>query len=119
MTMRERKLKAYQNLAQQMEETRNGEAQAEEEKNKTRIKYPIKIAEYNSSEIRGEAKRLGILHMREIGSWGEGDDRIILLGLPFGGRELRVIDTNGSPVWEEGNESEFREFLATRRAAGR
>lgn len=73
--------------------------------------YPIEIESYNSAGIRSEARVLGITHMREVERHGEGDQRIMVFALlRSDGCEIRVVDTNGDPVWEENDPTGFAEL---------
>lgn len=76
------------------------------------MEYCIEIAEYPSIGIRVEARKLGITHMREVARAGEGDHRVILFALPLKeGGEIRALDTNGDPLWEEEDPAAFAEGL--------
>lgn len=75
-------------------------------------RYPIEIAEYNSALIRAEAIAAGITHMREIDRVRSRGVLYRLLALPHCGGEIRVLDTNGDPIWEEQNLAAFAEQLA-------
>lgn len=87
----------------------------------TNTTYPIEIAEFNSSNIRHMAEIAGVTHMREVASGyargvdedgeatidntGTPDAMVTLYELSNG---VRVLNTNGDPVWDE--EDGFREL---------
>lgn len=71
--------------------------------------YPIEIAKYNSAGIRAEAKSAGITHMREVAAGrDERGNAATVFALPTReGWEVRVLDTNADPVWEEADRADF------------
>jgi hypothetical protein len=80
--------------------------------NAARTQYGIEIAAYNSAGIRDTAKEIGVQYMREVARHGEGSNRLVLFALPHpNGYEIRVIDTNGDPIWEEDDQAVFNEVL--------
>ena len=75
--------------------------------------YPIEIAEHNSAGIREIAAKAGATHMRKIasGSMGEPATYATLYAMPCNEGEIRVLDTNGDPVWEDEDATAFAETL--------
>lgn len=82
-------------------------------------RYPILISEFNSLGIQSEAAQYGITHMREIGGGydsnheGQADWYVDFYALPdpnYPGCEIRVANTNGDPVWEDGDPATFAEL---------
>ena len=47
--------------------------------------------------------------MRQIAAHGEGDERIVMLAIPTQHGEIRVLDTNADPIWEEQDQEVFDE----------
>ena len=75
-------------------------------------RYPIAIRHINSAGIQEEAARFGITHAREIGRGEHAGARCTLYAMlaPIG--EIRVLATNGYPVWEEQDPADFAADLA-------
>ena len=81
------------------------------------ITYSIEIANFNSADIRAEARALGITHMRAIGVGcpegreDQADYRVDFYALPHpDGYEFRVANTNGDPVWDEADPQAFADL---------
>lgn len=80
--------------------------------------YDIEIAEFNSAGIRAEAARHKMAtHMRMIGGGyasgheGQADYYVGFYAIPDRlGREVRVANTNGDPVWEETDPQAFADL---------
>ena len=74
----------------------------------------INIEDINSAGIAYEAKKAGIETVNLIGTYehpehpGSNDWTIRLYEMG----DVRVIDTNGDPIWEESHPVEFAETLA-------
>jgi hypothetical protein len=74
--------------------------------------YDVEIAEYNSAGIRTVAAEIGATHMRKIAAGDMNGARAILFAMHTkDGYEIRVLDTNADPVWEEEDPSVFAETL--------
>ena len=84
--------------------------------------YDIEIADFNSAGIRAEAKRIGITHMRFIGSGRpdhhpnvcDADATVCVYALPdpqYPGLEILVADTNADPIWRDCDESDWHELM--------
>lgn len=80
--------------------------------------YDIEIAGFNSAGIRAEAALHKMAtHMRKIGGGyvagheGQADYFIGFYAIPGRlGREVRVANTNGDPVWEEADPQAFADI---------
>ena len=72
---------------------------------------PIQTMNIQASDLRpvlkAQAAKDGISEVTILGSAGEADNRIT--AYQFG--DVRVIDTNGDPVWEEQDPEAFGELL--------
>lgn len=74
----------------------------------------IKINEINSIGITSEMRRIGITTATQLGDNGKtGDARVIIYRI----NNVRVADTNGDPVWEESDLTEFAELLESEEIA--
>ena len=73
------------------------------------MKNLIKIEKINSSNILEEAIKAGETHLELIASEGEGDRAIAVYWFPETG--IRVINTNGDPIWEENDPTGFHDTL--------
>jgi hypothetical protein len=73
--------------------------------------YEVEISGYNSSGILTVASEIGATHMRRIATGSLNGARGILFAIPCNGGEIRVLDTNADPVWEEEDAAAFAETL--------
>lgn len=69
--------------------------------------YDVEIADYNSAGIREIAAQIGATHMRQIAAGSLNGERGVLFALSCNGDEIRVLDTNADPVWEEEDAAAF------------
>jgi hypothetical protein len=68
----------------------------------------IQISEINSANIQAQGKIDGITEVELIGTNGKtGDEKTTAYW--FGG--VRVIDTNGDPIWEEQDPEAFAAMI--------
>lgn len=77
--------------------------------------YEIEIANYNSAGIQSLAAEIGATHMRQIATGMLDSASANLFAIPTTVGEIRVIDTNAEPVWEE---DDSQAFAATLKAYG-
>ena len=80
-----------------------------------KMNYDIEIAEFNSAGIREVAAEIGATRMRKIatGSFdtGSGEVGATLYAIPDGSGEIRVLDTNADPIFEDADPCAFAEAL--------
>lgn len=67
----------------------------------------IQISDINSSGIEAQGKIDGITEVTLLATSGEGDGKITVY--QFG--DMRVMTTNGDPIWEESDPCGFAEML--------
>lgn len=73
-------------------------------------KTMMKVEDVNSCGIEIECEKMGLTEIELLATDGVGDNRIRV----FQVGPVRVMDTNGDPVWEEADPQGFAEVLEER-----
>lgn len=74
------------------------------------MKTMMKVEDVNSCGIEIECEKMGLTEIELLATDGVGDNRIRV----FQVGPVRVMDTNGDPVWEEADPQGFAEVLEER-----
>lgn len=69
----------------------------------------ISIENINSSSIVSEAEKAGETHLELLAAEGEADRAIAVYSFPKTG--VKVINTNGDPIWEDNDPTGFADTL--------
>lgn len=75
-----------------------------------KMRTMTRVEDVNSQGIKIECEKLGLNEIELLSVDGTGDNRIRI----FQVGSVRVMDTNGDPVWEESDPQGFSDILAER-----